>query len=177
MQETWVQSLGQEDSLEKVKSPNRVWLFTTPWTVACQAPLSMRFSRQEYWSGYHFLLQGIFWTQGSNPCLPHCRQTLPSKPPGKLKRRKWQLTPVFLPKIFHGQRSLAGYHPWGHKRLRHDLVTKQQQYFSTHIFLDSIPWSIHETADRHAAQFVNILVRTKQISVPLVPNQGNHTKR
>ena len=154
----------------------QLWLspvnsFVTPWTIACQS------LRQEYWSGYHFLLQGIFWTQGSNPCLPHCRQTLPSKPPGKLKRRKWQLTPVFLPKIFHGQRSLAGYHPWGHKRLRHDLVTKQQQYFSTHIFLDSIPWSIHETADRHAAQFVNILVRTKQISVPLVPNQGNHAKR
>ena len=27
------------------------WLFVTPWTVACQAPLSMGFSRQEYWSG------------------------------------------------------------------------------------------------------------------------------
>ena len=27
------------------------WLFATPWTVACQAPLSMAFSRQEYWSG------------------------------------------------------------------------------------------------------------------------------
>ena len=30
---------------------SRVWLFATPWTVACQAPLSMGFSRQEYWSG------------------------------------------------------------------------------------------------------------------------------
>ena len=29
----------------------------TPWTVACQAPLSMGFSRQEYWSGLHSLLQ------------------------------------------------------------------------------------------------------------------------
>jgi len=29
----------------------RVQLFVTPWTVACQAPLSMEFSRQEYWSG------------------------------------------------------------------------------------------------------------------------------
>ena len=29
---------------------NRVWLFVTPWTVVRQAPLSMRFSRQEYWS-------------------------------------------------------------------------------------------------------------------------------
>ena len=28
---------------------NRVWFFATPWTVACQAPLSMGFSRQEYW--------------------------------------------------------------------------------------------------------------------------------
>ena len=28
-----------------------VWLFTMPWTLACQAPLSMGFSRQEYWSG------------------------------------------------------------------------------------------------------------------------------
>ena len=30
---------------------SRVRLFANPWTVACQAPLSMRFSRQEYWSG------------------------------------------------------------------------------------------------------------------------------
>ena len=28
--------------------------FVTPWTVACQAPLSMKFSRQEYWSGLPF---------------------------------------------------------------------------------------------------------------------------
>ena len=30
---------------------SHVWLFVTPWTVALQAPLSMGFSRQEYWSG------------------------------------------------------------------------------------------------------------------------------
>ena len=30
---------------------SHVWLFVTPWSVACQAPLSMGFSRQEYWSG------------------------------------------------------------------------------------------------------------------------------
>ena len=35
----------------KVKSLSRVRLFMTPWTVAYQAPLSMGFSRQEYWSG------------------------------------------------------------------------------------------------------------------------------
>ena len=58
----------------KLLSP--VWLFATPWTVAYQVPPSMGFSRKEYWSGCHCLLQGIFWTQGLNLALPHCRQTL-----------------------------------------------------------------------------------------------------
>ena len=31
---------------------SRVWLFVTPWTIVCQASLSMGFSRQEYWSGF-----------------------------------------------------------------------------------------------------------------------------
>ena len=53
-----------------------VRLFATPWAVAYQAPLSMGFSRQEYRVGCHFLLQGIFRTQGSNPGFPNCRQML-----------------------------------------------------------------------------------------------------
>ena len=40
--------------LQSVKSLSHVQLFVTPWTVACQAPLSMEFSRQEYWSGLPF---------------------------------------------------------------------------------------------------------------------------
>ena len=48
----------------------------TPWTAGCQDPLSMGFSRQEYWSGLHFLLQGIFLTQGLNPGLLHHRNIL-----------------------------------------------------------------------------------------------------
>ena len=68
----------------KVKSLSRVQLFVTPCTVAYQASPSMGFSRQEYWSG--ILIQGIFPTQGLNPGLPHCRQSLlPSEPPGKFK--------------------------------------------------------------------------------------------
>ena len=43
-----------------------VQLFVTQWSVACQAPLSMRFSKQEYWSGCHAHLQGIFSTQSQN---------------------------------------------------------------------------------------------------------------
>ena len=41
----------------KVKSLSHVRLLAAPWTAAQQAPLSMRFSRQEYWSGGHCLLQ------------------------------------------------------------------------------------------------------------------------
>ena len=43
----------------KLKSLSRVRLFATPWTAACQAPLSMGFSRQEYWSGVPFPSPGL----------------------------------------------------------------------------------------------------------------------
>ena len=36
-------------------------------------------------------------------------------------------TPLLLPGKSHGQRTLAGYSPWGHKGVRHNLLTKQQQ--------------------------------------------------
>jgi len=48
----------------------------TPLTVAHHAPLSIEFSRQEYWSGLPFPLQRIFSTQGSNLGLLHCRWIL-----------------------------------------------------------------------------------------------------
>ena len=41
----------------EVRSLSRVRLFMTPWTVAYHAPLSMGFSRQEYWSGLPFPFQ------------------------------------------------------------------------------------------------------------------------
>ena len=53
-----------------------IQLFVNPWTVGCQVPLSMEFSRQEDWNGLPFLLQEIFPTQGLNPGLPYCRQML-----------------------------------------------------------------------------------------------------
>ena len=46
-------------------------VFATLWTVAYQAPLSMRFPRKEYWSGWPFPTPGIFPTQGSHLCLLH----------------------------------------------------------------------------------------------------------
>ena len=56
----------------------------TPWTVACQAPLSMGFSRQEYWSGLPFPPSRTFLTQGLTPHLLHWQtDSLPLEPPGK----------------------------------------------------------------------------------------------
>ena len=100
-------------------------------------------------------LQGIFPPRGSNPGLPHCRQTLyhlhhqgtwlswwlsGKESAHQCRRceydpwvekmpwsRRWQLTPVFLPRKRHEQRGLVGCSPWGRKRAGHNLATKQQQ--------------------------------------------------
>ena len=66
-----------------MKSLSRVRPFVTPWTVAYQAPPSMGFSRQEYWSGVPFPLQGIP-EPGIEPQSPALQaDALQSEPPGK----------------------------------------------------------------------------------------------
>jgi len=66
----------QKSRKVKVKSLSHVQLFETPRTVAYQAPLSMGCSSKGTGVGCHFLLQGIFSTQGLNPGLANCRQML-----------------------------------------------------------------------------------------------------
>ena len=69
----------------KVKSLSRVRLFATPWTVAYQGPLSMGFSRQEYWSGVPFPSPGNLPNTGIKPrSLTLWVDALPSEPPGKI---------------------------------------------------------------------------------------------
>ena len=56
----------------------------TPWTAAHQAPLSMEFSRQEYWSGLPFPSPGDFPNTGIKPGSPALQaDSLLSEPPGK----------------------------------------------------------------------------------------------
>ena len=66
----WWLNLVSEYTTEKLKS--FCLILCDPTGCSLQASLSMEFSRQEYWSGLHSLLQGIFPTQESNPGLPHC---------------------------------------------------------------------------------------------------------
>ena len=67
-----------------MKSLSCVRLFATPWTVARQAPLSMGFSRQEYWSGLPFSSPGDLPNPGIEPRSPTLQaDSLFSEPPGK----------------------------------------------------------------------------------------------
>ena len=60
--------------------------FETPWTVAYQAPPSMGFSRQEYWSGLPFPSPGDLPNPGIKPGSPALQtDSSPSEPPGKTK--------------------------------------------------------------------------------------------
>ena len=81
----------------KVKLLSCVQLFRTPWTAAYQAPPSMGFSRQEYWSG----LSIAFSSQRMRGRFIPWVRKIPW-------RRKWQPTLVFLPGKSHGWRSLVG---------------------------------------------------------------------
>ena len=68
----------------EVKSFSHVPVFATPWTVAYQAPPSMGFSRQEYWSGLPFPSPGDLPDTGIKPWFPALEaDALTSEPPGK----------------------------------------------------------------------------------------------
>ena len=73
---TWYSSMYNRNVWSEVKSFSRVRLFATPWTVAHQAPPSLGFSRQEYWSGLPFPSPGDLPNPGIDPNLLYCRQTL-----------------------------------------------------------------------------------------------------
>ena len=67
-----------------VQSLSRIQLFATPWTVACQAPLPMGFSRQQYWSGLPCPSPRDLLNPGIEPrSLALHADFLPSEPPGK----------------------------------------------------------------------------------------------
>ena len=98
----------------------------TPWTVACQAPLSMESSKQEYWNGFPFLIPGDLPDPGiehvslafagrfftTSVTMPAWQKSIIPRWQGfdpwvrKIPwRRKCQPTPVFLPGASHGQRT------------------------------------------------------------------------
>ena len=76
--------LSHKGSLKKVKLLSYVQLFATPWNITYQAPSSMGFSRQEYWSVLLFPSPGDLLNPGFEPGSPTLQaDTLLSEPPGK----------------------------------------------------------------------------------------------
>ena len=111
-----------------MKSLSCVWLFATPWTVAYQAPLSMEFSRQEYWSGLPCPSSGDLLNPGSKPRSPALwAEALPSEPPVYIG--KCLCTWSFSPKSSNFSRTdllevdywIKGYEPPLPKQLRGSL--------------------------------------------------------
>ena len=97
---------------------SHVWLFTTPWTVAHQAPLSMGFSRQEYWRGL--------------PCPP--RRDLPNPGVHLLCLLHWQadslpLTPLGKPNLHdkYSSFNLQIFNPPSKQMQSHDCLPKAHQ--------------------------------------------------
>ena len=83
----------------KVKSPSRVGVLATPWTVAHQALLSMGFPRQEYWGGLPFPSPGDLSDPGTKPWSPALQvDSLPSKPPAATAK-SLQLCPTLCDPI------------------------------------------------------------------------------
>ena len=85
-----------------------IQLFAVLWTVACQAPLSMEFSRQNTGVSCCFLLQGIFLTQGLNPHLLN-----------------WQADSLLL-----------SY--WGNPIYRHNYLNAEFNSYSSFMFLADV---------------------------------------
>ena len=82
---------------KKVRLLSSVQLFATPWTVAYQAPPSMEFSRQEYWSGLPFPSPGDLSDPGIKPRSPTLQaDALQSEPLGKPELRAIRLWEIHL---------------------------------------------------------------------------------
>ena len=87
-------------SIQLVHSLSRVQLFVTPWTVAHQIPLSMEFSKQQYWSRLPFPSPGDLPNPEIEPGSPTLQaDSFPSEPPGN---------PYMLEVISHLKKKKSG---------------------------------------------------------------------
>ena len=77
-----------------------VWLFVTPWTVAHQDPLSMEFSKQEYWSGLPVPSPGNLLNPGIKPRSPALTGRFFTTTPPRKPLKPWEKrTDIYLPRL------------------------------------------------------------------------------
>ena len=131
MQETWVQSLSGKIPWRRERLPTPVF-----WPGEFQELYAVTKSLTQL-RDFHFHHTNVlglpWWLSGKeSACQGRRRRTEGFNPwVGKIPwRRKWQPTPVFLPRVSHGQRSLAGYSSWSCKKL--DTTEHAHIYTDTH---------------------------------------------
>ena len=140
MQETPVWSLGKEDPLEEgMAMHSSILAWRIPWMEdpgGLQSTGSQRVRHS--WSDLahthtcKHLCGFPRWLSGKE-FICQCRRSRFNPWVRRISwSKKWQLTPLFLPGKFHGQRSLEGYNPWVHERVGHDWATKQHENISVH---------------------------------------------
>ena len=127
MQKTWVQSLGWEDPLEKGKATHFSILgWGIPWLFSPRGHKELDTTELLL---LHILLaahpRGLSGKEPTWQCRRQGFHPWVRKIPWT---RQWQLIPIFLPGKSHGQSSLVGYSPWGHKE---SSTTKQRRAYAS----------------------------------------------
>ena len=129
-----------------MKSFSRVQLFLTPWTVAHQAPLSMAFSRQEYWSGLPFSSVQLSRSVMSDSLRPHESQH--ARPP----------CPSPTPRVHSNSHPLS---QWCHPAIPSSIVS-----------FSSWPQSLPASESFPMSHYLLQISRVKLISQRLAPPRG-----
>ena len=111
MWETWVRSLGWEDALEEdTATHSSILAWRIPWTEEPSGLQFMGLQRVGHdWATKYTHTRRTFQVRWGSTGERLDMFILPNW------RSQWQPTAVFLPGELHGQRSLAGCYPWGHK--------------------------------------------------------------
>ena len=143
MLETWVLPLGGEDSLKKgMATHSSILAWRIPWTEEPGRLQSMGSTEQLTLSLWDF----PGGTSGKEPtcqCRRHKRCRFDPWV-GKIPwRRAWQPTPVFMSCESHGQRSLVGYSPLGHRGSDTTEATEQEVYGLANDLLEKNPEKKH----------------------------------
>ena len=129
VRKTGVQSLGWEDPLEKeMATHSSILAWKIPWTEKPGRLQSMGLQESDTTEQLYFPFELPLWLRWYKICL-QCRRLGFDFWVGKIPwRREWQPTPVFLPGEIHGQKSLMGYSPGGHKGLdTNEWLTRQSE--------------------------------------------------
>ena len=123
----------------KVKSLSRIRLFATPWTAAYQAPPSMGFSRQEYWSGVPFLLLFQMF-ESLTFTLPYQKNMC--------ETQHWKVFSLYqgFKENCNVKYSLFSYCPWGKIGVKQIRGPTDVTHVSTAgmLHLSGLTWSLHQ---------------------------------